>query len=135
MRDRRLNLVASVLVLVVGGLVSTAPAGSTVVLLDDSSLGYYNNSLGTVLDRTNPYASTYLFPGPDVTDGDPLINGAPEPDLSAAAGVLGDWLASPASLSGAWSGLQSIPATWATNTETAIVYQLDAGHRSAAVAP
>lgn len=115
----RFSVLVSVLV--------TAPAIATVVLIDDSSVGYYNMSLGTVLDCTNNYMYSYLFPGPDNSNGDPVFNDAPEPDLSAASGILGDWLANPPVLNGNWAGPQPIPFSWAINTETAIVYSFDAG--------
>lgn len=93
------------------------------VLLDDSSQGFYNSKLGTVLDGTQPQ-----FPCANVACGDPVINPAAEPNLGAAADILGGWLSpAPIPLSNNWSALQRIPSTWASNTETAIVYTIDAG--------
>lgn len=118
----------SALVLASTGVFSApAFAAPSITLIDGTTLGYYNNAIGTVLDRTNPYGSSYLFPGPDVSNGDPLIPAAPQPDLSAAAGILGDWLGNPASLNANWSGPQVIPNTWAVNTEVAVIYAIDAG--------
>jgi hypothetical protein len=68
------------------------------------------------------------IPGPEFpradsfADEDPTIFLASEPDLSSAANVLGNWLAAdPLPLDSNWSGLRSIPSTWDTNTETAII--------------
>jgi hypothetical protein len=118
----------SALVLAATGVFS-APALSapSITLIDGTTLGYYNNAIGTVLDRTNPYDSSYLFPGANLLDGDPTISPAPEPDLSAAAGILGDWLGNPGSLNGNWSGPQVIPSTWTVNDEVGIIYAINAG--------
>ena len=102
------------------GLIAWGFGISTVcadVIIDDSTLGFYNDSIGNVLDGTSP-----LFP----TNSDPVIDPASEPDLHAAASILGDWLTSPNSLNANWSGPQVIPATWSVTTETAIVYEFDA---------
>jgi hypothetical protein len=92
------------------------------VLVDDTTPGHYNAALGTALDETQAQ-----FPCADVLCGDPTISPAPEPDLSTVSATLGDWLASPRSLNTSWSGAQTIPLAWDLNTETAIVYEIDAG--------
>jgi hypothetical protein len=61
---------------------------SATVLVDGTTSGYYNDSIGTSLDGTQPQ-----FPLAFPAGGDPLINPSPEPNLTAAAGVLGGWLA------------------------------------------
>jgi PKD repeat protein len=92
-------------------------------LVDDSTFGYYNNALGTVLDGTQPQ-----FPPANHSGGDPTIFPAAEPDLASAASILGGWLSSnPLPLNANWSGLQAIPKSWAANTENAIIYPVDAG--------
>lgn len=91
-----------------------------VTLVDGNTLGYYNNSLGTMLDGTQPQ---FPFPG----GGDPSINPADEPDLISAASVLGEWLSPVPVRNGFWSPLTPIPATWGINTETAIIYEVDGG--------
>jgi hypothetical protein len=102
---------------------ATASAATAVVLVDDTTPGYYNAALGTSLDGTQPQ-----FPPADVSGGDPTMVPAPEPDLAAVATIVGDWLSpDPLPLNPYWSGLQLIPSTWAVNTETAIVYPIDAG--------
>lgn len=95
---------------------------NVVVVVDGSTLGYYNESLGTVLDGTQPQ-----FPLTFSLGGDPLIFPAAEPDLSPAAGVLSEWLAPNPVLNGNWSGLIPIPDAWATDAETAIIYAVDGG--------
>lgn len=96
-------------------------------IIDNSTMGYYNSSLGEVLNGTNPYDGTFLFPKNNCVPNDPLINPAPEPDLSTASSILGDWLNDPGNLNSNWSDPQSIPSTWTVNSETAIAYEFDAG--------
>jgi hypothetical protein len=116
--------VLSALIAVAAALVWATPAFSQTprVLVDDTTAGHYNAALGTALDATQPQ-----FPCADVLCGDPTINPAPEPDLTSAGSILGGWLSSPPSFGGSWSGPQAIPPTWVLNTETAIVYEIDAG--------
>jgi hypothetical protein len=99
--------------------VYTAPA-QAVTLVDGTTLGLYNNSIGNTLNGTS-----VAFPAA----GDPTLDFGPgsPPDLSAAAAVLGTWLTTPAAPGGAWSGPQAIPGGWAVNTETAIIYEIDGG--------
>jgi hypothetical protein len=97
------------------------------LLIDNLTFGYYNSALGEVLNGTNPYDGTFLFPNNNCDPNDPLINPAPEPDLSSASDILGDWLNDPGNLNSTWSNLQTIPSTWTVNSETAIVYEFDAG--------
>lgn len=115
----------SAVVAVVAALVWTMPAfpqASSTVLVDNTTAGRYNEALGTALDGTQPQ-----FPCADVMCGDPTIDPAPEPDLTSVGSVLGDWLSSSPSFNSNWSGPQAIPLTWALNTETAIVYEIDGG--------
>ncbi len=74
-------------------------------ILNDTP-GYYNADLGNVLDGpTN---------NPNMTK---------PPDISAAAGVLGNWLTAQVPPSnGHWKGPMTIPSTWAGTTDTAVVY-------------
>lgn len=122
-----LALLRFTLLLIAGSLVSCIASAATITFVDNDTLGFYNDSLSTVLDHTSPFNGTFLFPGADCTDGDPTINPAPEPDLSVADSILGQWLDKPPILNANWSGPQLIPSAWAINTETAIVYSLDAG--------
>jgi hypothetical protein len=88
----------------------------------NTSQGYYNNSLGQILNGTNPF-----FPCDYQTCGDPTNVLSSAPTLSAAAqNILGDWLNNPGSLNSNWS-LRSIPTYWNVNDEDAIVYAFDIG--------
>jgi len=112
---------------IAGAFSSPAISAASVTLVDGTTAGYYNNLLGTILDQTNVYGTTYLFPGADLSDGDPSIPAAPAPDLTVAAAILGDWLANPGSLNANWQGPAAIPNTWTPNTEVGVVYAIDAG--------
>lgn len=97
-------------------------------IIDDSTQGQYNDSIGTSLDFTNPDSGTFLFPGANSNPNDPTFDPVPfEPDLTTASGALGDWLGDPTNLNANWNGPQAIPGTWTVNTETAIIYEIDAG--------
>jgi hypothetical protein len=121
------GFLSAIVLAVVSGLGAPALSAAAVTFIDGTTPGFYNNALGTVLDRTNPYAGTYLFPGANLADGDPLIAMAPEPDLSVASAILGDWLGNPAALNANWHGPGVVPSTWTTNTEMGVVYAIDAG--------
>ena len=99
-----------------------AAAQTPVTLVDLTTHGNYNASLGTALDGTQPQ-----FPCANLVCGDPNINPAAEPNLSSVSGVLGGWLSTPPVLNANWTGRQDIPSFWAVNTETAVVYPIDAG--------
>jgi hypothetical protein len=87
-------------------------------LVDATSMGFYNDSLGTTLDGTAPQ-----FPLPfGAGGGDPEFYPADEPNLAAGAAILGNWLTNPSSLNSYWRSVASIPTTWELNTETAIIY-------------
>lgn len=93
--------------------------GHAATLIDSSSTGLYNDGIGTALNGTNPFGSTFLFP----TSGDPSIPSAPEPDLSSASAALGGFLTTPAAPGGTWSATEvAIPLSWTVGTETAIIY-------------
>lgn len=103
-----------------GTVVGSAHAG---VILGNSSLGRYNASIGTSLDTSGALDP---FPCANIGCGDATVSFPTAPNLSAAAGVLGNWLSNPASPGGSWTPTQAIPSTWAVNTETAIIYEIDA---------
>ena len=93
-----------------------------VIVVDGGTSGSYNDSLGTILDGSVPQ-----FPLPLGIGDDPLIYPADEPDLAAALSLLGNWLAPEPTLNSNWFRLATIPATWALNTETAIIYEINGG--------
>jgi len=104
----------------------TVAAGSAHadVILSNSSLGRYNASIGMSLNTQGPLDP---FPCDYSTCQDLTVSFPTAPDLSAAAGPLGNWLTNPASPGGDWTSTQAIPSTWAVNTETAIIYEIGAG--------
>ncbi len=91
-----------------------------VTLVQTSDPGFYNDSLGTILNGTN---GGELGPFPVFNDSDFDFGSAP--DLSAADAILGDWLTNPLDLNANWRFLTSIPNRWAVGTETAVIYQFD----------
>jgi alpha-tubulin suppressor-like RCC1 family protein len=92
-------------------------------LVDGSSPGFYNDSLGTILDGTSAQ-----FPIPYSSGGgDPTFYPAPEPNLAPASALLGNWLNNPSVLNTNWHSVSPVPATWNLNDETAIVYQINGG--------
>lgn len=116
----------------------TPLGGFGAIIIDNTTLGFYNSGLGDLsLDsvlgvQTDASTGFNLFPAANVSAGDPLIPPvASEPNLAGAdpgtVAALGGFLSNPASLGGSWSGLQAIPTTWAVNSETAIVYEINAG--------
>jgi PEP-CTERM motif len=106
------------------GLSVAASSADAAIILNNSSLGRYNASIGTSLDTMGAMDP---FPCANVVCGDATVSFPTAPNLSAAALVLGNWLTNPASPGGSWTSAQAIPLTWAVNTETAIIYEIDAG--------
>jgi len=113
------------------GIVETG--GDSVVLVDNNTEGYYNNSLGTILDNSAPQ-----FPGPLMMSGnaplnDPTFYPSAEPDISKAAAVLGNWLApAPLPLNDNWQPPRHIPTSWKINDEVATLYEVDGGAKGTA---
>src|SRR5512139_3709701 len=103
-------------------LLMTMAAGSAHadIILSNSSLGRYNASIGTSLDTSGALDP---FPCANVACGDATVSYPTAPNISAASGVLGNWLTTPATPGGSWTAPQAIPGTWAINTETAIIYE------------
>lgn len=102
------------------------------VIINDSTLGYYTSSLGNLAtipafaSQTDTGTGFNLFPNA----GDPLIPNASAPNL-AVAGAPADFatfLGTSAPTGGGWSAAPvAIPGTWAVGSETAIVYEFNAG--------
>lgn len=95
-------------------------AHATVTLVQTSDPGFYNNSIGTVLNDTNGGEL-----GPFPVTNDSTLNFPTAPDLSAAGSALGNWLTDPLHLNANWSYLASIPNSWAVGTEVAVIYEFD----------
>jgi hypothetical protein len=116
-------------VLFAGAFAVSATTVHAAPILTTGSSGYYNANLGQILD------GSLGFPCANSACGDPTVNpNAPPPDLSAGAAILGNWLGNPGALNANWTGLQPIPATWAVNTETAIVYEFTLAQQSQLIA-
>lgn len=111
----RLNLSG---VLAVCALTASSTFGVTLVQTSDP--GFYNNSIGTVLNSTNGGES-----GPFPISNDSNLTFPVAPDLSAASGALGNWLTDPLNLNSNWNLLPSIPNSWAVGTEVAVIYQFN----------
>ncbi|MDZ7753449.1 MAG: PEP-CTERM sorting domain-containing protein [Gammaproteobacteria bacterium] len=91
-----------------------------VVLVETSDPGFYNNSIGTLLNSTNGGES-----GPFPVSNDSNLNFPTAPDLSTADAVLGNWLTDPLNLNANWDLLAAIPNSWTVGTEVAVIYQFD----------
>ena len=111
-------LQASLIALVLGVFISSANAA--VVLVTTSDPGFYNNSIGTVLNGTNGGES-----GPFPVSNDSNLNFPIAPDLSAASSALGNWLTNPLNLNSNWNLEASIPNSWTVGSEVAVIYQFD----------
>lgn len=99
-----------------------AAANGTVVLVQTSDAGYYNDSIGTVLNNTNGgNTAAGYFP----TTDDSAVSFATAPDLTTADTALGNWLSDPLNLNANWSLESSIPNSWAVGTEVAVMYRFD----------
>ena len=115
MKKQIVALLAGAIIVLTAGVVSAN------TIINNSTLGYYNGSIGTLLDNTSPN-----FPGANISTGDPTYNNInPAPNLSAAFSILGNWLTTPQSLNSYWSSSPvGIPSTWPINAENAIIDEL-----------
>lgn len=97
-------------------------ANGTVLLVQTSDPGFYNDSIGMVLNNTNGGdTSTGYFP----TSNDSAVTFPTALDLTAASSALGNWLTDPLNLNANWSFESSIPNSWTVGTEVAAMYQFD----------
>ena len=103
-------------------LVLVPSVGGAITLVQTSDPGFYNDSLGTILNNTNGgNTSTGYFP----TSNDSNVSFPTAPDLSTANSILGNWLTDSFNLNSNWSHESSIPNSWAINSEVAVIYQFD----------
>lgn len=93
---------------------------NAVTLVTTSDPGFYNDSIGTVLNLTNGGET-----GPFPVFNDSSLTFPTAPDLSAASSALGNWLTNPGSLNSNWTAEASIPNAWTPGDEVAIIYQFD----------
>lgn len=101
-------------------LLATTAAQGSVVLVETTDPGYYNNSIGTVLNGTNG-GETGPFPWSD----DANRSFPTAPDLTAASSILGNWLGDPSHLNANWYLADPIPNSWTVGSEVAVIYQFD----------
>ena len=94
-----------------------------VTLVQTSDPGFYNNTIGTVLNLSNPGGDSSSQPFP--VNDDSTASFLTAPDLSAASSELGNWLSDPLALNSNWTYETSIPSFWTPGTEVAIIYQFD----------
>jgi hypothetical protein len=114
----------SALALMLAVLFVPLSSNAAVTLVQTADPGYYNNSIGTVLNLSNTGSDTCAEPFP--TGNDCATTYPTAPNLSAASSILGNWLADPLNLNSNWSSLQiSIPNSWTAGTEVAVIYQFD----------
>jgi len=120
--DKGSDMKTKILGLLAVGLLAgpMTAANAVVVLVQTSDAGYYNSSIGTVLNSTNGGET-----GPFPVTNDGTFTFATAPDLSAANGALGNWLSDPLNLNGNWSYKASIPNDWDVGTEVAVMYQFN----------
>ena len=106
-----------------GGLRAVfASTAQALVIIDNSTMGLYNDGLGDLEAVDGP--GGFLL-GPNVSEGDPTLSFPTDPGIAYPGTFGADWLAGDYS-GGTWSGAPvAIPASWAVNTETAIVYDFN----------
>lgn len=104
----------------VTAVLAFSTAANAVVLVQTSDPGFYNNSVGRLLDGTNGGES-----GPFPISNDSRLTFPQAPDLSAASGPLGNWLTNPGNLNSNWSFVAEIPNRWTPRDEVAVIYRFD----------
>lgn len=106
--------------LLIAAAVFIPTTANAVTLVTTSDPGFYNDSIGTLLNLTNGGET-----GPFPVFNDSTLSFPTAPDLSAAAPALGNWLTNPLSLNSNWTAEASIPNSWTPGDEVAIIYQFD----------
>lgn len=105
-------------------LAQSFAASAAVTLVQTSDPGFYNNSIGTILNLSNTGSDTCNEPFPISNDCTNTYTAAP--NLSAANAALGNWLTDPLNLNANWSNSQiPIPNSWTPGTEVALIYQFN----------
>jgi hypothetical protein len=99
---------------------AVSSAANALTLVQTSDPGFYNSSIGIVLNGTNGGET-----GPFPVSNDSALIFPTAPDVSAASSALGNWLTDPLNLNSNWSHLLSIPNSWAVGTEVAAMYEFD----------
>jgi hypothetical protein len=92
------------------------------IIIDGTTNGLYNSGLGDIHAIDGPGG---FLPGPNVSEGDPTIVLGADPGFAFTPEFGADWLGGDLT-GGTWSAAPvAIPAGWALNTETAIIYEFD----------
>lgn len=99
-------------------------AATVSIVSGNATSASYNTSIG---DLGAPSGNLPWFPAPFTFGGTQDQIFTAQPDLSAAATALGNWLSDAANLNVNWASVAAIPTTWTVNNEVAIVYSFDAG--------
>jgi hypothetical protein len=115
-------IIKTLKILPVVAVLSVPAIANAVVLVQTSDPGYYNDSLGTILNNTNGGDTpTGYFPA----SNDSSVDFPVAPDLSAASAILGNWLTDPLNLNFNWNLEAAIPNSWTAGTEVAVMYQFN----------
>jgi hypothetical protein len=97
-------------------LLSQSAFAGSIMIINNNTPAYYNNSLGMLLNGTSK-----AFP---ISDDFKLSFVSP-PDLTPVKSKLGNWLNNPPVFSIFWTATPvKIPKTWALGSETAITYPI-----------
>lgn len=103
-------------------LLATTASAQAAIIIDGSTQGFYNDGLGDLAALDGPGG---FFLGANSSEGDPTNANIAEPAVVYGGAFGADWLGGDLS-GGSWSaGPVNIPAGWAVNTETAIVYEFN----------
>jgi hypothetical protein len=95
-----------------------------VILVETGDPGFYNNSIGTVLNLSNTGIDDANEPFP--VNDDSIASYPASPSLFTARSILGDWLTNSQNLNSNWSSSPiTIPNSWTVETEVAVIYQFD----------
>ena len=119
----------SLLLGLVSLILSISNVGATVMLVQTSDPGFYNNAIGNSLNLsgltgvTGTGSDTCAEPFPNSNDCHAIYSTAP--NLNAANAALGNWLGDPLHLNSNWNFLSSIPNSWPVGTEVAVMYQFN----------
>jgi hypothetical protein len=118
--ETHMTPVKSMLAVFVLVLVPLRASGA--IIVTNATPGLYNSGLG---DLAALDGALGFLRGPNVSEGDPTIVLAADPGLAFPPAFGTNWLAGNYT-GGAWSAAPvAIPAGWAVNTETAIVYDFN----------
>jgi hypothetical protein len=103
-------------------LIALLPVSAqAVIIIDNSTGGWYNSSLGDMEDEDAQPGGFFL--GPNVSEGDPTLLFPTQPVFNTPAALGAGWLSG--GFNANWGMVADIPNTWTVNAETAIVYNFN----------